>query len=192
MLFNEELNYNIRLFLMIVASFMIFIPIYRNSLLVQFYIGNTPFLLPFTLILGYLLGFIDVNFTALLAKRMISPIKIDEVLRKTEKSREPYLASPVKSIVKMMLYSFGEESIRGIFIIFLLYVMKVDIALCVLLSAVAFHFSRSIPLYAKIPKLVDDICLAIIFLTFGILGATIAHTVLNIYIMYPLWKEGGE
>uniref|UniRef100_A0A7C4H253 Uncharacterized protein n=1 Tax=Ignisphaera aggregans TaxID=334771 RepID=A0A7C4H253_9CREN len=188
-MFNEDLHYNIRFFLMVVASFMIFIPIYRNSLLFQFYIGNMPLLLPSALILGYLLGFIDVNFTALLSTRMISPIKMDEVLRKAKKVQEPYLTTPARSIDKIILYSFGEESIRGIFIVFLLYIIKVDIALCVLLSAVVFHFSRSIPLYAKIPKLIDDICLAIIFLNFGVLGALIAHTVLNIYIMYPLWKK---
>lgn len=181
------ISYKVSFFLMIIALPQIFTGVFMwgPKVYVPFFMGRIPLLIVVAPIVGLALGVLDVYLSRLVLSR-IDQARLELDASSIEEAQTPYIGQGVLGIVKNGLYVLGEESIRGIILIFAGHDLPVYAV--VALGTFLFFFSRRLPIYMRLVKLIDDLVLTLLFLWGGVISAWLAHLVLNTYILWPLLR----
>jgi len=183
-----------------IISINIFILFNTSSAIKHFYLGHYQdyyLFIPLAPILGLLLGLLDISLTSIILQRR------EETLSKYESNliaalQNEYVGKERFGIVLSIINSFGEEAIRGVVFLFMYsFFFPKNATVNILSVALMINFSRPLPLWARLPKMLDDVVLTVCFYLFGWIFTGLMHFTMNTYIIYPLLfenasKEGEE
>ncbi len=183
-----EKKYKVYFSLMILAFIQIMVYISmasKGKYLHEFLFGSVPFLAVVAPLLGLLVGVLDVRLSTYIVARL-DPARLELDAERITSSQDPYTGRGIYGIFMNSAYVLGEEAIRGV----VLTVLKKAVSVEVLIAAgtFLFIFSRSLPMYLRVVKMVDDFVLTLLFLWGGLLSAWLAHTFMNAYILWPIVK----
>lgn len=184
--------YKLRLLLMVLAFIQILPGVFWifGKKVGIFYLGTVGVEMPLLLVVapfvGLALGYVDVRLSTMLFNS-VSSVRRELLIPHIKALVEPYVDAPSRSFMKISLYAAGEEAIRGMFLWLL--VSRLEFVVAILLVSVMFSFARPIPLFAKLPKFIDDLVLTLLFYWVGFVGAWLAHVALNSFVLRPLWRR---
>ncbi len=136
-------------------------------------------------LLGFLLGLADLRITDF-ALRTLRGAQDISLYEKVEKLQNPYRGKGLKALIPLISNALGEECVRGAVIVVLCQYLKVATVFAALAAILFIQIFRPIPLYARPAKVMVDIILTLLFAYGGLLPPLLAHTSLNLCILYPI------
>jgi len=183
------------LMLFAMISINIFILFNTSSAIKHFYFGHYHdyyLLIPLAVILGLFLGLLDIGLTSIILQRR------EETLSKYESNliaalQNEYVGKERFGIVLSIINSFGEEAIRGVIFLFIYsFFYPKNVIIDIFSVALMINFSRPLPLWARLSKMLDDVVLTVCFYLFGWIFTGLMHLTMNTYIVYPLLFENAS